>query len=195
MHDALKPVIATWTRRILAGIDACIASDASVDMQRLARTLAAASLWDGCPRAGDLLIGTHDVAYRRISLGDHTRRGYEALLIIWPPSHATPVHDHDGLWGMECVLDGVLQVEAFDLALQEHPHLVERDTTVLGIGDHVAFSQADYAHRCRNLSSNCPTLSLHIYGGELNCYRSFHIEEEGRWTSRTHETMRDASLV
>ena len=195
MHDALKPAIATWTQRVLASIDACIAADASIDMQRLAQTLASASMWEGCPRADDLLIGTQDIAYRRIALGDHTQRGYEALLIVWPPSHATPVHDHDGLWGMECVLDGVLQVEAFDLALREHPHLVARDTTVLGIGDHVAFSDADYAHRCRNLSSNQPTLSLHIYGGELNRYRSFHIGEEGRWSSRTHAAVRDADLA
>jgi hypothetical protein len=36
---------------------------------------------------------------------------------------------------------------------------------------------------------------LHIYGGELNRYRSFHVEEAGRWTSRTHTTMRDATLA
>jgi predicted metal-dependent enzyme (double-stranded beta helix superfamily) len=200
MHDALKPAIATWTQRVLAGIDACIAADAaidtpSIDMQRLAHTLASASLWEGCPRADDLPGGTHDTGYRRMALGDPAQRGYEALLIVWPPGHATPVHDHDGLWGMEFVLDGVLQVEAFDLSIEQHPHLVARDTTVLGVGDHVAFSDADYAHRCRNLSAHRATLSLHIYGGELNRYRSFHVEETGRWTSRTHTTMRDATLA
>ncbi|HTV84840.1 MAG TPA: cysteine dioxygenase family protein [Dyella sp.] len=195
MHDALKPAIATWTQRVFASIDACIAPDATIDMQRLANTLAAASMWEGCPRAGDLSGESRDVSYRRIALGNHQTLGYEALLILWPPSHVTPVHDHDGLWGMECVLDGVLQVEAFDLSLDAHPHLVARDTTVLGIGDHVAFSDADYAHRCRNLSSNRSTLSLHIYGGELNQYRSFHIQEEGRWAVRTHDAVRDATLV
>lgn len=195
MHDALKPSIVDWTQRVLATIETCIASDRSVDLQRLAHTLASASKWKGCPHAENVQVDASHAGYRRIPLIDHAARGYEALLILWPPGHATPIHDHDGLWGMEFVLDGVLEVEAFDLSLKTHPHLVSRETTVLGIGDHVAFSDADYAHRCRNLSSRNPTLSLHIYGGELNSYRSFHAEEEDRWVSRTHTAVRENALV
>jgi hypothetical protein len=194
MHDALKSSVAAWTHRVLKTIDALVASHASVDTRRLALALTPVSTWEGCPRTEDVTSETLGVAYRRVPLTEHAGRGYEALLIVWPPGHATPIHDHDGLWGMEFVLDGVLQVEAFDLSLEAGPHLVARDTTVLGIGDHVAFSDADYAHRCRNLSSNRPTLSLHIYGGELNSYRSFHCEED-RWSSTTHRTVRDIALV
>jgi predicted metal-dependent enzyme (double-stranded beta helix superfamily) len=195
MHDALKPSVTEWTHRVLETIDACIHSKSSIDVRHLALTLTQVSTWQGCPHAEDLQGHSPDVAYRRVPLTDHATRGYEALLIVWPPNHATPIHDHDGLWGMEFVLDGVLQVEAFDLSPEASPHLVARDTTILGIGDHVAFSDADYAHRCRNLSSNRPTLSLHIYGGELNSYRSFHSDDEDRWISRTHRTVRDTALV
>jgi predicted metal-dependent enzyme (double-stranded beta helix superfamily) len=195
MHDALKPDIASWTQRILDSISTCIDADNAVDAPRLAKILETSSTWQGCPRAEDVLNGSPNVSYQRVPLTDSATHSYEALLIIWPPDHATPIHDHDGLWGMEFVLDGVLEVEAFDLLLQTEPHLVSRNITVLGIGDHVAFSDADYAHRCRNLSSNRPTLSLHIYGGELNSYRSFHVEDEGRWISKTHHTVREPALV
>ena len=196
MHDALKLAVAGWTQRILHYIDTSIGANKAVDVRRLADVLAPASMWQGCPHAEELF---HDASsngtYRRIPLTDGAKQGYEALLIVWPPDHATPVHDHDGLWGIEFVLDGVLEVEAFDLSLQEHPHLVSREATILGVGDHVAFSDADYAHRCRNLSSNRPTLSLHIYGGELNTYRSFHPHDEGHWITNTHHTVREPSLV
>jgi predicted metal-dependent enzyme (double-stranded beta helix superfamily) len=195
MHDALKPAIASWAQRILDTVDACIHENKPGDVQRLADILALASTWHGCPHTADVVDPASASSYRRIALTDHVARGYEALLIVWPPGHATPIHDHDGLWGIEIMLDGVLEVEAFDLALQEHPHLVSRGVSVIGIGDHLAFSQADYAHRCRNLSSNRAAVSLHIYGGALDTYRSYHAEDEGRWTRKTHQTVREPALV
>jgi predicted metal-dependent enzyme (double-stranded beta helix superfamily) len=195
MHDALRPDIALWAQRILDTIDACVQQHQRIDAQELAKVVAPASSWKGCPHVDDLINAGTPATYRRIALADSSTLGYEALLIIWPPAHATPIHDHDGLWGMEIMLDGVLEVEAFDLSLQDHPHLVSRGTSVIGIGDHLAFSHADYAHRCRNLSSSRPAVSLHIYGGALDSYRSYQQHDEGHWTSTTHQTVREAALV
>ena len=55
--------------------------------------------------------------------------------------------------------------------------------TLLGIGDHTTFTEEDYAHRCRNLSAQRPTLSLHVYGGVLERYRAYDRDTEGRWDS------------
>jgi predicted metal-dependent enzyme (double-stranded beta helix superfamily) len=195
MHDALKPATAQWARRILDTIGTCLQENKSVDVPALARAIASAASWPGCPQAAALVDAAATTPYRRLALANNDEHGYEALLILWPPGHATPVHDHDGLWGMEIMLDGVLEVEAFDLSVQAHPHLVSRGVSVIGIGDHLAFSQADYAHRCRNLSSNLPALSLHIYGGALDTYRSYHPQEEGHWASTTHHAVREPALV
>lgn len=195
MHDALTSPTTGWTQRILQSVDACLDEHGQIDIRRLGDVLAQASHWQGCPHTEDVVEPGSASAYRRIALTDPaTARGYEALLIVWPPGHATPIHDHDGLWGMEIMLDGVLEVEAFDLSLQAQPQLVSRGVSVIGIGDHLAFSEADYAHRCRNLSSNRAAVSLHVYGGELNTYRSYHPEDEGRWISKTHHTVREPAL-
>jgi hypothetical protein len=205
MHDALlhnrideqidgTPALADWSSRVLALVDDCIVRHASVDTLSLARELAAATAWPGCPHARDV-AGGDGTTYLRIPLSNHASRNYEALLILWPPGHATPIHDHAGLWGLELVLDGVLAVEAFSLSLQPAPRLLPRDQVLLGIGDHAAFSGADYAHRCRNLSSQQPALSLHIYGGALDAYRSFHPQDAGDWTSVEHRVQREPALV
>jgi predicted metal-dependent enzyme (double-stranded beta helix superfamily) len=195
MHDALRPQTALWAQRILDTVDACLQKHKQIDAKELASMIALASSWPGCPHVEDLVDASSATSYRRVALADSAALGYEALLIIWPPNHATPIHDHDGLWGMEIMLDGVLEVEAFDLSLKDHPHLVSRGTSVIGIGDHLAFSHADYAHRCRNLSSNRPAVSLHIYGGSLDTYRSYHLQEAGHWTSATHQAVREPALV
>lgn len=202
MHDALAHMQAAgnaalrhWSERVLALVDehAGARRDA-VDPRSLATVLAEAAYWPASPRAGDV-AGSQAMPYRRIPLADHPARGYEALLILWPPGHATPIHDHAGLWGIELVLDGVLEVEAFALSLQPAPRLVARDRAMLGASDHAAFSGADYAHRCRNLSRQQPALSLHVYGGGLDAYRSFRRQAAGGWASTEHRALREPALV
>lgn len=183
-----------WSARVLALIDDYVDRHAIVDTRRLAEALAAATRWSGCPRACN--VTSHETTtYLRIPLSGLESRNYEALLILWPQGHATPIHDHAGLWGLELVLDGVLEVETYAISPQPTPHLVFRGKSVLGIGDRACFSGADHAHRCRNFSSQQPALTLHVYGGLLNAYRSFHQESPGRWTSAVHQTHRSSALV
>ncbi|MFK2876434.1 cysteine dioxygenase [Rhodanobacter hydrolyticus] len=163
-------------------------------MNHLAGELSQVAAWPGCPQAAGLSPASETPSYRRLPLGADEAHGYEALLILWPPGHATPIHDHDGLWGMEFVLDGVLEVESFQLLPQPTIHLERDHSRIVGVGDHVAFSQADYAHRCRNLSRNRQALSLHVYGGELNRYRSF-IHDHGQWSSELHQAVRESTTL
>lgn len=203
MHDALartqaaaNEALRDWSDRVLALVDGHLAGrHGTLDPQPLATALAEAAYWSAAPRARHV-AGQAAPYYRRIPLADHPARGYEALLILWPPGHATPIHDHAGLWGIELVLDGVLEVEAFALSLQQPaPRLVAGDRTMLGVGDQAAFSGAGYAHRCRNLSAQQPALSLHVYGGGLDAYRSFHRQADGDWVGIEQQARREPALA
>lgn len=186
--------IAPWGKRVLALIDMCIDRKGHVDAAKICERLADSVSWPDCPRAPRLSSDVASASYRRIPLNDGRPRGYEALVIAWPPRHVTPIHDHDGLWGLELVLDGALQVDSFHLSEDPSIALNAEDTTIAGVGDHVLFTDASYAHQCRNLSRNNMALSLHVYGGELNSYRSFH-HDLGQWISRTHQTVRETSDI
>ena len=186
--------IAPWGKRVLALIDTCTDRTGSIDPAKVCERLAQTVRWPDSPRAQRLLSDAATMPYRRIALDDGTPRSYEALVIAWPPRHATPIHDHDGLWGLEFVLDGALQVDAFHVSENPAVALESMDSTVVGIGDHVLFTQAGYAHQCRNLSRNSVALSLHVYGGELNSYRSFHRELD-RWLAQRHATVRETSDI
>ncbi len=192
MHDALTVSLETWGQQVIAAIDACIDPQGHADVATVGKALSLASTWQGCPRAKDISPRDTSPAYRRIPLGE--QGNYEALLILWPPGHVTPIHDHQGLWGLEYVLDGVLEVESFELTPSPAIHLEPRDTLVAGIGDYLVFSDADYAHRCRNFSKNRQALTLHVYGGSLDSYRSFHAEGDA-WSSVLHQSVRQKTCV
>ena len=182
MHDAKTGGTDVWTHRVLAAVARSLGEGGRGDTAALAGALAQSPRWEGCPTADGVAAGAH--RYRRLSLRQpQGPDDYAVLLIAWPPGHATPIHDHDGLWGIELVLDGVLQVESFAIAVAPSLQLVPRGTVPLGIGDHAAFSDRDYAHRCRNLSAQRPALTLHVYGGALKRYRAYDRDDAGRWDS------------
>jgi predicted metal-dependent enzyme (double-stranded beta helix superfamily) len=116
---------------------------------------------------------------------EHNGR-YTGLVMIWPPGYTTPIHDHDGLWGIEWVLQGTLGVD--DYALVDdgegsaQPRFVR--TNLLEEGQSCAFlGTRDYAHRCCNPSARRPAITLHLYGGLLEMYRNFEHAPDGRFVA------------
>lgn len=171
MTSAAEPWIARLGQRLT------LALETAEPLPALAAGLGRAVHWPTCPRATDCW-STGD-GYRRLAAGEVPGLWWAAL-IAWPPGHATPIHDHGGLWGVEVVLDGILELEAFALdGLEPVPD--RAGSRVLGHGDAGMFEGPGYAHRCRNLSTRQPALSLHVYGAELACYRAFQRAESGAW--------------
>ena len=193
MHDAIATGTDVWTHRVLATVARNLGEGGRGDVASLANSLAQSPWWEGCPTAASALGDAGANRYRRLSLRQpQGPEDYAVLLIAWPPGHATPIHDHDGLWGIELVLDGALQVESFAIAVTPSLQLVPRETTPLGIGDHAAFSDQDYAHRCRNLSARRPALTLHVFAGADNrCGSGSHCV----FPVRKQHTLRGESLT
>lgn len=193
MNEVLGSKIAAWADCVVGFVAGSLAFHR--DTPALARTLAAAAWREGCPRATDLLDEGVPPAHRRIRLRTHSSQAYSVLLIAWPAGYASPVHDHDGLWGIDVVLDGVLEVQGFSLPQPDAPRRSPSDSRVLGVGDYLHFPGTGYAHRCRNLSMRQPALSLHVYGGELRRYRTFREEAHGGWRCSVEPAAAEHALL
>ncbi|MET0231751.1 MAG: cysteine dioxygenase family protein [Rhodanobacteraceae bacterium] len=115
--------------------------------------------------------------FRRHPLAGSDELGCSALVMYWPPGHATLPHDHGGLWGIEVVLDGELHVEEFKRGgSTDAPRLTSARGEQLGVGDIAVFTSPRYVHRCRNLSNVTAALTLHVYGGTLDRYVAYESE-------------------
>jgi predicted metal-dependent enzyme (double-stranded beta helix superfamily) len=113
-------------------------------------------------------------SYRRWLVAEGSK--FSAILIGWPPGFTTPVHDHDGLWGIELVLCGTLHVEEFELDRSGHRRMPALD---LAPNTAAIFDNPKYAHACSNSSPTVPALSLHVYGGSLSAYTAYPKPELG----------------
>ena len=104
---------------------------------------------------------------------------YTGLIMVWPAGHATPIHDHAGLWGIELVLQGALGVEDHEFDGERMRHV---GTTVLEEGQSCAFlGVGGHAHRCTNLSARRTAVTLHVYGGLLDAYRNYELGRDGHY--------------
>ena len=117
--------------------------------------------------------------FTRWSYARENNGRYTGLLMVWPAGYATPIHDHAGLWGIEMVLQGGLAVDDFELD-SEQDTMRFTGTTVLQEGESCAFESTEgHAHRCVNSSSRRPAITLHVYGGLLDSYRSYETHANG----------------
>lgn len=116
----------------------------------------------------------HRYARRLIHLDP---RGRHAILaMVWGPGQRTPLHDHGGLWCVECVSEGEMESEAFRLAAIGEDGRFRFD----GLGSErggpgasgVIQAPLEY-HVMHNPSASTPAVTLHVYGGELVRCRAF----------------------
>lgn len=174
MRNQQIAIAAEWSSA-LRSVSAGLGGDLSPDEVATLRDQLTELVWtDGCPRADSFFGHAQPAHYRRQLIAAAPDGGYTMLLIAWPPGYVTPLHDHAGLWGIELVLDGALQVDEYFSDGGTHtPTLQPQRSLMLGSGDSAVFLDPAYVHRCRNLSLQQPALSLHVYGGVLDAYQSF----------------------
>ncbi|HQZ39796.1 MAG TPA: cysteine dioxygenase family protein [Vicinamibacterales bacterium] len=94
---------------------------------------------------------------------------YTAIVMTWGPGQGTPVHDHGGLWCVEGVMEGRMAVTQYDVTPEgEQFRVVARDTTLAGVGTAGRLIPPTDYHVMANAQLETPSLTLHVYGGELS---------------------------
>ena len=126
---------------------------------------------------------TRREGYARRLLHHDERLGYTAVVMAWAPGQCTPLHDHGGLWCVEGVVDGTMQVTQFDLA--DHAGgsyaFVQRGRIEAGVGTAGALIPPSDYHILGNALADRPSITLHVYGGDLASCHVFLPRADGRF--------------
>lgn len=113
--------------------------------------------------------------YARRELYKSPELGYTVIAMTWGPGQGTPVHDHSGLWCVEGVLTGSLEITQYELTDRQDQEfrLEQRGTLDAGTGSAGSLIPPHEYHAIRNPSNDDIAVSLHIYGGEMRCCSMF----------------------
>ncbi|HUD41101.1 MAG TPA: cysteine dioxygenase family protein [Dokdonella sp.] len=103
--------------RLTSGIDAAIdaaAGDAARTVAAIGGLLNALQAADGL-RLPAAVAEPHPDHYARRELYRSAAHGYCIVAMTWAPGQDTPLHDHDGLWGVVAVWRGRLTITDYAL--------------------------------------------------------------------------------
>lgn len=101
--------------------------------------------------------------------------------MVWQPGQWTPVHDH-GSWGLVGVLRGAFYEHAYlrvdhNGAASSGLLLRQGGTSILAPGSITSFiPDPDHIHRAGVPSTAEQTVTLHLYGRNMNNYNIYDVE-------------------
>lgn len=133
--------------------------------------------------------------YARRLIHKDPRRGYTILAMTWAPGQATPVHDHSGMWCVEAVWNGRIEVTQYELtAVEDDTFRLEPRTTMrAGIGSAGSLIPPHEYHTIRNPSASETAVTIHIYSGEMNRCSVFRPVGNGWHVRETRSLHLDAA--
>ena len=106
---------------------------------------------------------------RRLMHRDPSGR-YTVIVMVWGPGQGTPLHDHAGIWCVECVYRGRIHVTSYSVR-GENPETgvvqFEKETEILaGPGEAGALIPPFEYHVIANADETA-SITIHVYGGEM----------------------------
>lgn len=109
---------------------------------------------------------------------------YSVVVMTWGAGQQTPVHDHAGLWCVECVYRGAIEVRSYSLVGEPvgDRFSFRPETAVHAVlGDAGALIPPFEYHRIANAAADT-AVTIHVYGGDMEWCHRFDPDDDGAWT-------------
>lgn len=121
--------------------------------------------------------------YARRLLHRDAERGYSMVAMTWGPCQMTPIHDHAGMWCVEGVCAGMIDVLQYELTDQDRDRFCfeSRNSYMAGVGSAGCLIPPYEYHQIANPCDRNPAVSLHIYGGDMTRCQVFVREQDTNW--------------
>lgn len=130
--------------------------------------------------------------FRRVNLRSYARRllhadpegRYTVVVMTWGPGQSTALHDHAGIWCVEGVVEGELEVTQYTMESEAGGLFFFRAGKPLraGTGSAGSLIPPHEHHTLQNITGQ-PSISLHVYGGEIRHCSVYSPQGDG-WYSR-----------
>lgn len=132
-------------------------------------------LIDDCSWLPEEACKTDQKHYARHSLYHDPKDRFEIIALAWLPGQKTPIHDHDGTWGVEGVVCGRMKVTNFLRISQPAEDIIQlRQCGTMTFGQH-STGQLLPPSDCHILEAtgDQTVITIHVYGKQLRQFKIF----------------------
>lgn len=114
---------------------------------------------------------------------------FTVLAMVWAPDQGTPVHDHAGMWCVEGVVEGRIEVVQYDLVERrgERCRFEAQESVEAGVGSSGRLIPPFDHHTIHNGSSDECAVTVHVYGGDMVECKIFEPLGDGWYRERVRE--------
>ena len=176
--------------KLVAALDAAVASGDEHAVTAALRNTLCRMIRDRDVQLPACVHDPIDDHYARREIYRSPELGYSVVAMTWGPGQGTPVHDHCGLWCVEGVWDGELEITQYELLESDGERVRFRAAGGMQAGPGSAGSLIpphEY-HTIRNASADTVAVSLHIYKAPMEGCSMFE-PQEGEWYARRAKTL------
>jgi predicted metal-dependent enzyme (double-stranded beta helix superfamily) len=176
--------------RLVELVDRAVGESADVEtLVDTLRTSLCALIRDGSFQLPERVADTHGEHYARRLLHRDERLGYSIIAMTWGGRQGTALHDHAGLWCVESVWKGSIEVLQFEVVeRRDELYRFEKCGTMLaGTGSAGCLIPPHEYHVIRNPDPD-PAVSVHIYGGDMDFCNVFESRGDG-WYQRRRKPL------
>lgn len=171
--------------KLIAGIDAALGEGDEHAITAALRTCLCQMIRDPDVRLPACVHESIVDHYARRELYRSREHGYSVVAMTWGPGQGTPIHDHSGLWCVEGVWDGELEITQYQLLERDGERFRFRAAGGMQAGPGSAGSLIpphEY-HTIANPSQDAIAVTLHIYKAPMDCCSKFE-PQAGEWYTR-----------
>ena len=178
------------SRQLIDAIDAAVAEDSTRAVTDSLRNSLCKLIRGKEVKLPECVFETAEGRYARRELYRSEDHGYCVVAMTWGPGQGTPIHDHCGMWCVEGVWSGALEVVQYERLADEDGHYRFQPVGSIQAGPGSAGSLIpphEY-HTIRNPSDDAVAVSLHIYSGRMTQCAVFKPEGDD-WYQRTERQL------
>lgn len=169
------------SRHLVEAVDNAVAQPDETAVTDTLRHALCRLMRDSEVRLPDCVFERVNDHYARRELYRSDRHGYSVVAMTWGPGQGAPIHDHAGMWCVEGVWQGSLEITPYELMESKggRYRFEPRGTMNAGVGSAGSLIPPHEYHTILNPSTDATAVSLHIYRGPLDTCSKFYPADAG----------------
>ncbi|ATD68009.1 MULTISPECIES: cysteine dioxygenase family protein [Luteimonas] len=176
--------------RLVAAIDAALAAGDAHAVTATLRTAMCRLIRDPAVELPACVHAPVEGHYARRELYRSPAHGYSVVAMTWAPGQGTPIHDHDGLWCVEGIWRGALEITQYELldSAGDRARFRAAGGMQAGTGSAGSLIPPHEYHTIHNASPDAVAVSLHVYQAPIeHCARYRPLDDD--WYQRFDDAL------